>query len=306
MSYTCKAPILLLFFNRPAQAEAVIQRVRDVKPARLYVHCDGARESVAGESERVQAVRDMVANAVDWPCVVSTLYRAQNMGLRAGVYDALNWFFEAEPFGIVLEDDCLPDLSFFPFCDTMLERYAQEPRVMHIGGFNPGSAFTRKEVGSYFFSQLTFVWGWASWRSSWQKMTLEMPDFELFVQKKRIQQVLPNAMAQAYLMDKFNITRQNKNNSWAYAWHFNVLAHNGLSIVPTKNLVQNTGIGATDATHTSKQDPRAAIQSETLSFPLIHPTELTTHADLDQQLFYLSQKSRSRLILWYLMHQLRG
>ena len=165
MSYRCDTPILLLLFNRPKHAEAVIQQLRKVQPATLYVHCDGARANVSGEAEKVAMVR-LALEKIDWPCEIKTLFREQNAGLRVGVYGALNWFFESEAQGIVIEDDCMPDPSFFPFCEAMLDRYAQEEKVMHIGGSNVAEKLSRQLPSSYFFSQFSFVWGWATWRMS--------------------------------------------------------------------------------------------------------------------------------------------
>jgi len=300
MEYTCKVPVLLLFFNRPEHASTVLERVRAVRPSRVYVHCDGPRAGVAGEAEKVAAVRALV-NTIDWQCEVYTLFRAKNMGLRNGVSNALDWFFEQEEMGIVLEDDCLPDISFFPYCETLLKEYQNDPKVMHIAGSNLAAEITAGQIESYFFSKFVFVWGWASWRSAWKKMSLNLDALDAFVAQNRLAEITSNTMSQAYLLDKFETTRQKKNNSWAYAWLFSVLQARGMSIVPSKNLVQNTGIGEAGATHTSKKDARAAIRADQLDFPLIHPKTKLVRPGLDQLLFYLSQKSRWRLLLWYIL-----
>lgn len=304
MDYQCKSPILLLLFNRPRHTAAVLERLRLVRPLQLYVHCDGPRSHVAGETEQVAAVRAEL-DKIDWPCEVKTLFRSQNAGLRAGVSGALNWFFEAEEKGIVLEDDCLPDLSFFPFCEELLQRYAEEEKVMHIGGSNVAERLSRSLPESYFFSQFSFVWGWASWRRAWKKMSLDLDGFDDFVREKRISQLTKAPMAQAYLLEKFRATRAKENNSWAYAWAYSVLNNNGLSIVPSLNLVQNTGIGEADATHTRTKDPKAGLRAASLHFPLRHPKDLERPAGLDAAIFYLSQKSRLRLFLWFMLQKFR-
>ena len=300
MEYKCQVPVLLLFFNRPAHARAVLQQLRAVRPNQVFVHCDGPRAEVAGETDKVAAVRALLAE-IDWDCRVETLFRDQNMGLRQGVSTALDWFFGQVEMGIVLEDDCLPDVSFFNYCESLLQQYNHDPQVMHIAGSNLASAWTSDYIESFFFSKFVFVWGWASWRSAWQKMSLTLEGLDDFKAKNRIAEVSENPMLQAYLLDKFETTRQNRNNSWAYAWFFSILQAGGLSIVPVKNLVQNTGIGEAGATHTSKKDKRATIRAGRLDFPLIQPKTKNRLSGLDQQLFYLSQKSRWRLVLWYLL-----
>jgi hypothetical protein len=298
MDYHCSTPILLLLFNRPKHTEAVINQLRELRPSTLFVHCDGARASAPGEAEKVAEL-----TKIDWPCEIKTLFRDQNAGLRAGVFGALNWFFESVEQGIILEDDCLPDPTFFPFCETLLERYALEEKVMHIGGSNVAESLSRDLPSSYFFSQFSFVWGWATWRRAWAKMSLDLDGFEDFVQKKRIQSLSSKRMAQAYMLDKFRATKARENNSWAYAWAYSVLKNNGLSIVPSLNLVQNTGIGEAEATHTKEANPLAKIRASKLSFPIIHPSQLERPEGLDQEIFYLAQKSRIRLTLWFLLQK---
>jgi hypothetical protein len=300
MDYRCQTPVLLLFFNRPQHAVAVLERLRLVRPQRLYVHCDGPRANVENELEKVLAVRELV-KTIDWDCTIHTLFREHNMGLRAGVSDAISWFFNQEEMGIVLEDDCLPDVSFFPFCETLLKEYQYEPKVMHIGGFNAASFLTSNLVESYFFSKFAFVWGWASWRRAWDNMSLTLDGLDSELSQKRLAELTPNKLSRTYLRSIFEATRQRRNNSWAYAWLYSILNAEGLCVVPAKNLVQNTGIGDSDATHTQKKDEKAAIRAEELDFPLIHPNGIKRIPALDQQLFYHTQKSRWRLFLWYLL-----
>jgi hypothetical protein len=303
MDYRCATPVLLLLFNRPRHAEAVLERLRSVRPTHLYVHCDGPRSTVIGEAEKVAAVRGVLAK-IDWPCEVKTLFRDQNAGLRAGVSGALNWFFGEVERGIVLEDDCMPDLSFFPFCEEMLERYANDEQVMHIGGSNVAQGVTQTLPNSYFFSTFTFVWGWASWSRAWAKMSLNLNGLEVFERNDELAAVLKNPMARAYLYDKFRVTQSGKNSSWAYAWFYSVLKIKGFSIVPRLNLVQNTGIGDQEATHTKKRDPQAELRASSLPFPLRHPERLGFDPNLEQALFYAAQKSRIRLTLWFLLQKI--
>jgi len=301
----CKVAVLLLLFNRPAHTQKVLDRLRMVRPPRVYVHCDGPRPERAGEQEKVAAVRAFV-KTIDWPCEVFTLYRAQNMGLRMGVTGALNWFFEQEPYGIILEDDCLPDPTFFPFCAELLELYADDPQVMHIGGSNLTERFTCNAAESYVFSRFSFVWGWASWRRAWAKMSLHLEGLDDFEQTPLAQQWLPDSLARYYMLDKFKVTRDGKNNSWAYAWFYSILKNDGLCIVPTFNLVQNTGVGDTDATHTKGKNILAELPARQLSFPLKHPVNRTPDAQLERRFFYDSQKKRLRLWLWRFLRGLSG
>lgn len=297
-------PVLLLVFNRPEHTRQVMERLRQLRPARLYVHADGPRAGVPGETEKVAAVRAAVAQAVDWPCTVQQLYRTDNAGLREGVYGALNWFFQQEEAGIILEDDCRPDASFFRFCAELLERYRDEEQIMHIGGSNLIESRTKVFETSYVFSRFSFVWGWASWRRAWQKMSLDLEGLDEFIAARDIRSLVSSPLAQIYMLEKFRVTQQKINRSWGYAWFYSILKNNGLCIVPTINLVQNVGVGEAGATNTAEKNDAARLAAGSMDFPLRHPAKRQPDTGLEQAFFYASQKQRRRLLLWYALRKL--
>ena len=130
-----KAPVLFLIFNRPQTTSHVFAAIRRARPERLYVAADGPRASRDGEAERVAETR-RIANSVDWPCRVATLFRDENLVCKRAVSGAIDWFFENEPEGIILEDDTVPIPSFFTYADALLERYRDDDRIMMINGSN--------------------------------------------------------------------------------------------------------------------------------------------------------------------------
>ncbi len=294
----CHTPVLFLVFNRPEQTRSVLDRIRVVQPPRLYIHCDGPRTDHPDDAVKVAQVRAILEQEIDWACRVQTLYRDSNFGLRAGVFDALNWFFIAEPQGIILEDDCVPDLSLFPYCETLLEHYATDSQIMHIGCSNLAEFFCKDQHSSYIFSRFSFVWGWASWRRAWQQMSLELEGLSDFEQSKTIENLIDDPLAQAYMLDKFQVTQRHENKSWAYSWFYSILNNNGLCIVPKVNLVQNVGVGMEDATNTTGRNIEARRMAKSLQLPLVHPDKRQPDIFLEQHFFYTSQKTRFRLWLW--------
>ena len=99
------------------------------------------------------------------------------LGCGAAVSGAITWFFENVEAGIILEDDCLADPSFFPFCEEMLARYRDCPQVMHISG-NNNQDNMKDYAYSYYFSVYSHIWGWAAWRRSWQGFDLTMKEWD--------------------------------------------------------------------------------------------------------------------------------
>ncbi|MCK6690664.1 MAG: nucleotide-diphospho-sugar transferase [Thermoanaerobaculia bacterium] len=300
---SCSVPVLILAFNRPEKTAKVLAQIRTAAPVRVYAHCDGPRSQYPADLPKVAEVRRLILEHLS-PLGVKTLFREKNAGLRKGVYDALNWFFEQEEYGIILEDDCVPDPSLFPFCAELLLRYYDDPEIMHIGCSNLAEANTQNLTAGYFFSRFPLVWGWASWRRAWQKMAIDMDGLERFERNREIRRFIPGAMEQAYISTKFRATQKGEMNSWAYSWFYSILKNNGLCIIPKINLVQNVGVGEADATNTTGYNKEARKASSSMHFPLTHPAEKSVNPKLEKQIFYASQKKRLRLPPWYLLHAL--
>lgn len=298
-----QTPVLLLAFNRPEATRAVLRRLTDAGVRRLYVHCDAARPTRPGEVEKVSEVRALI-DALPADIDVRRLYREQNIGLRDGIFGALNWVFDQEETAIILEDDCVPDLSFFPYCTELLTRYADSEQVMHIAGSNLAEQHTGHQLSSYLFSRFALVWGWATWRRAWAKMDIDMTDLADFERNGQITALIDNTMAQTYMMSKFNATKRRENNSWAYAWSYSVLKNKGVCIVPKVNLIHNVGIGTAEATHTTKVNPITQRQAQSLHFPLQHPAHIQPEPAIEQQIFYVSQKPKWLLLRWFLLKKL--
>ena len=112
MKNSFQTAVLFLLFNRPDTTSKVFEKIRQIKPQRLYVASDGPRESYYGEIEKVKSVREIIKK-IDWSCEVKTLFREKNLGCKKAVSSAISWFFNYEEQGIILEDDCLPHIDFF-------------------------------------------------------------------------------------------------------------------------------------------------------------------------------------------------
>lgn len=272
-------PVLLLIYNRPHLTARVFEAIRAARPTRLYVAADGPRGERAGEAERCAEAR-RVATAVDWPCEVRLRFLEQNLGCRRAVGEAITWFFQWEPEGIILEDDCLPDASFFPFCAELLARYRQEPRVMCITGNN-----FQRDMGdwpySYYFSIYNHCWGWASWRRAWELFDAQLNTFQARQARRRLRQLSGVPGFASYFSRQLTEVAAGRLDSWAYAWTWSCWYRGGLTCTPRVNLVSNIGFGD-DATHT-----RARVEGDEfpvrrrIEFPLCHPATLTAVAGFD-------------------------
>ena len=275
-----RSPVLFLVFNRPDTTQRVFDAIRAARPPRLYVAADGPRAGRAGEADRCEAVR-RIATAVDWPCEVVTLMRPTNLGCKRAVSSAITWFFEREPEGIILEDDCLPDPSFFGYCDALLERYRDDDRIMCISGDNFVSAWWKPQ-DSYYFSTFNHIWGWASWRRAWRHYDVKMTGWQqsgaAAVLDKTFAQSRP---ARSYWRAVFDKVASGGIDTWDYQWTFVCWRASGLTCLPRVNLISNIGFGA-DATHAvSAEGKLANLPTEQLDLPLLHPDSIAIAHDAD-------------------------
>ena len=289
-----RAPILFLIFNRPETTARVFAEIREWRPQRLYVAADGPRERVQGEAERCARSRT-IALTVDWPCEVFTLLRDTNLGCMKAVSSAISWFFDREPEGIVLEDDCLPDRTFFSYCENLLAHHRNDVRIMHITGDNFQNGRIRGNY-SYYFSRYNHVWGWASWRRAWALFEPAIQSFPDFVNTEDFKLIFARKDVREYWRHQFELLHEGKIDTWDYYWAYAIWRNNGLCIIPNRNLVSNIGYQG-NGTHTS--NPRDALSNmaripmETIQ----HPKIVNVCAEADSFSFDLvfSQSLNQRL-----------
>ena len=264
-----KTPVCLMIFNRPDTTQQVFNVIRQVKPEKLLVIADGPRFNVVGEAEKCAATRAII-NQVDWDCEVLTNYSDINLGCRHRVSSGLTWVFNTVEEAIILEDDCLPDVTFFRFCEELLERYRHEPNIMTISGNNFQSRQNNQQV-SYYFSRYNHLWGWATWRRAWKFYDLDMKLWPEIRDSNGLEKILEHsAINVAECKEVFQAAYEGYN-TWDHAWTFACWVHGGLTIFPHVNLVSNIGFRE-DATHTTDQSPFANLPTKPMSFPLQHPT----------------------------------
>jgi hypothetical protein len=278
--------VLFLVFNRLDTTKQVFQAIRQAKPPRLYIAADGARESKQGEAENVQVVRDCIMENIDWECDVKTLFRDENLGCKYAVSGAINWFFENEEMGIILEDDCLPSQSFFWFCEELLEKYKNNESIGMISGDNFFIEH-QKLKESYFYSYGN-IWGWASWKRVWKNYDVSMKTWGDDIMKDSLKLFLNNEKIFNSLSKMFDDTYDDKINTWANQFLYSRLINKFLTINPSLNLVKNIGFGK-EATHTKGDDIFSHLKSNNITFPLIHPNNININKEYVMRQYTLSK-----------------
>ena len=273
-----ETPILFIIFNRPETTKNVFEAIRQIKPKKLFIAADGPRDNKAGEKDLCDETKKIVLGKIDWPCEVKTLFRDKNLGCGKAVSQAINWFFDNVEEGIILEDDCLPDQTFFQYCTDLLNKYRSNEKIFMISGDNflPKSLRPKE---SYYFSQIPHIWGWATWKRAWQKYNFEMNDFPTFKEEKIIEKIWSDKKAQNYWLEKLNITANGDLDTWDYQWVYTIWKNRAYSIVPNVNLVTNIGFGDQGTNTKNPKDISANIPLEGISFPLTNSATLCDIGD---------------------------
>ena len=277
-----KTPILFIVFNRPSQTKIVLESIKAAKPTQLFIAADGARKNNKKDVENCKLVLEIIKN-IDWDCNVSYLLRDKNLGCKIAVSDAINWFFENVEEGIIIEDDCLPNQSFFTFCETMLSTHKDDSQIMHIGGTN----FQSKDVDlsdSYYYSRIVHVWGWASWKRAWGFYNVAIDEYTKPILRKWFTDYKFNKNSFLYWHKAFTSVKENRINTWDYQWTYALWKHNGLSIIPSQNLVANIGFDK-NATHTTKGSETYALLPVYDLNEILHPKSKDVNLLLDNYTF---------------------
>ncbi len=280
-TYQAKTPVLLILFNRAGSTRQAFEAIRRVRPPRLLIAADGPRPQRPDDREKCAAARRVV-EAVDWPCEVTRDYSDVNLGCRRRPQTAITWAFGLSERVVVLEDDCLPNASFFRFCDDMLERFADDERVMTVGGTNMLGSW-KADRQSYHFSLLCGTPGWASWRRAWRHYDPDMRAWALPEVRELVhREIFSRAFSKSRQAD-YEFTFQGKLDAWDYQWELARTLQSGLAVLPAVNLVQNTGFDA-EATHSRDPDhPWARLPLLPLQWPLRPPFGVYRDLDFEKQ-----------------------
>lgn len=273
-------PVLFVIHRRPTVTRRVFEAIAAAKPRRLFIAADGP--ATIGDREACEETRAVVSR-IDWECEVSHDFSDTNLGLNRRMISAIDSVFKQSESAIVIEDDCLPHPDFFRFCSSMLERYGDDPRVVHVSGECYRSG--RASDASYFFSKYPLAWGWATWRRAWSLFDAAMTTWPDFRGQSAAQALFDSEDEREYWTSTFDLLHRDgsagRMGSWDYAWYYACMVH-GLSIHPAVNLVSNIGSGPL-ASHTSELGDLADRPTGSMDEPLRHPASVVRdrQGDLD-------------------------
>ena len=279
-------PVLILFFNRPDTLKAVFSAVRAARPSVLLLAQDGPRAG-RGDEEKIEECRKIVEE-IDWECTVYKDYSPINLSCDHREFTAITWAFQKVDRLIVLEDDCVPCASFFPFCAELLERYKDDKRVDRICGFNRLEKY-EDITNDYLFSTIASGYGWATWKRCWDE--IEQSKDYAFLSDENLVKVYNKsrkvAVDKGYgdILKECEICRirnekMGKISSWENLVGVYTLLNHSLVITPRYNMVKNIGAVEGSTHYSSLKYVNSSVKrllmmdSYEMNFPLRHPTTI--------------------------------
>lgn len=272
-----RTPILFCIFNRPTETERVFAAIRQQRPATLLVVQDGPRSQNGHDAAQIAAARK-VLDAIDWPCELRTHFAETNLGCKRRMASGISWGFEQFEQLIILEDDCLPSQSFFGFCETLLDRFADDERVTMISGDN--FQLRPRSTDSYYFSKWAHIWGWASWRRAWNCMDADLASWPAEKGKSWLPELCCDEAETAHWTELFDRQAAGAIDTWDFPWMYSCWRHGGLAAIPNRNLVTNIGFGP-GATHTTDATSRLSNLPRREFGQLWHPENVSRHLEAD-------------------------
>lgn len=297
----CTTPILLITFNRPDHVRQVLMEIRKQLPTQLYVCQDGAREGNTLDQERVQQVRDVINELVDWPCELYTLYHEKNLGCGAGPAAGISWFFSQVEMGIIIEDDAVPHSDFFEYAVTLLEKYQDDESVCAIGSMNVDTQ--EWGDGSYYFSRMNRnLCAWATWRRVWKDFDLRMMTVSKCQLRHTLQKYHCDALEREYWCDRLEEIHKDgcKGASWDMQFLMSIWLKGGKGIIPNVNLSSNIGTVG-EATHQMAVGNIIDNIPTHPILPLVHPTNREIQYEADRQFHYRYFEPNKQNWSWWLV-----
>lgn len=278
-------PVAFIIFNRPDNTERVFAEIAKAKPEKLFLISDGPREGNLDDILKVAEVRRIVSK-INWPCEVFTNFSIENLGCKLRPKTGIDWVFDYVEEVIILEDDCLPDQSFFVFCQELLDKYRYDQRFSMISGLNLQPNLFDSSA-SYFFSRYVGTWGWATWRNRWHdSYDIDMIEWPNIKANGWLFRFLDRVVEAKYWTNIFDAVYTGKmKTAWDYQWLFAGWISHRLCIVPSVNLISNIGFGA-QSTHTKDIESKLSnMFTESMTFPLNHPTYIIRNTNFDYKIF---------------------
>lgn len=236
------APIVLFSYNRPVHTRKTLEAlsVNELASAStLYIFSDGPKTHASPEDLNNIAETRKLINSKKWCGNVVIKEAKENRGLADSILSGITEVIETHGKVIVLEDDTVPQPGFLKFMNYALDLYNDSEQVMHVSGYIYPIEYAGNE--STFFLKVMSCWGWATWQRAWKNYVHDI-DYHLSHWNTEYKVKKFDIEGGAYFFDQLIKNKEQKIYTWAVRWYSSWLIKNGITLFPSKSLVQNIGM----------------------------------------------------------------
>lgn len=229
-------PVVLFIYKRPTLTKQVFKQIVKSKPKVIFVFANGPMNS--SEEIVCEQTRNSIFLENNEDIKIIKNYEVSNIGMHQNFIKGLNLVFTLYDQAIILEDDCMPHLSFFTFCTENLKKYNSDEKIMQISGtclLENSTAETRIIKSKFSLPN----WGWATWKRAWKKFNSKYDTYKF--QYETINSKI-NFKKNSPIIKAFESLNHGNRDSWDVQWMADIWLNNGLTLIPNRNLVSNLGI----------------------------------------------------------------
>lgn len=289
-NFKTDVPVLLIFFTRPDTFSKVFEAVRKARPSKLFLACDGPRDNRPDDIAKIEECKKIASN-IDWECEVYTNYSQENLGCGVRPQSAITWALSIVDRIVILEDDCVPDETFFPYMAELLEKYKDDERIGMVSGLNHLRTWNCDKY-SYCFTRTAAIWGWGTWARVWKDYdytveSLQSPYIQQLIKKQITFDRAKDAKVKLWLRTTERVKSGENISYWDSQFGYLKMYKGYLSIVPRTNLIHNIGVGES-STHANsnislewKKGMLHFIPTENIETPLNHPDFIMCDTEYD-------------------------
>ena len=292
-------PVLFITFARPDYARQTFDAIKRAKPQKLYFYSNKARTDHEDEVKRNEKVRSFIKE-IDWECKLELFFRDEYVDMFTSIWGAIDWIFENEEQAMILEEDCVPSVAFFHFCDQLLTEYKHDQRIWLLSGNNIVSNYNQNNY-DYIYSYFPYLYGWASWRDRWKKIFKDKLPYEEIVNYKLLNHIY---FSKKYAKQALSRIKEIINTpAWDYRFQLAMKCNGGLGIIPKENLVTNIGLFGENSKGKANMLLHNPLSNKNIYNISKKPPFVVV--DYDYNLFFLKHYYRKKNIFFRIIKRLK-
>lgn len=279
-NYSINTPVALFIFLREKTVLQIIDILRELNAKTIYLIGEGPRPNRDGEEEEVRRIRNVIEKAIDWECTIRRDYAEADIGAGHRISSGITYVLSQENEAIFLEDDILPTKDFFIFCESLLEKYRYDSRIMAVCGCNMIQNYATDD--SYLFCQIPFPWGWATWKRAWQGYDYYIKSWNELKETKFLKPMFPDTEIYRQKAREWDLAYNGIDFTWDYQFAYHIMINSGLVIVPKENLIKYQGF---DDVATNSSMNKFENRAGKLVLPFKHPRVIARNYSFEKEYY---------------------